>query len=69
MTDPDVPRHAEDASARKPGPRSLLSDKPPRRFPAWLAIPVAALGGYMAADWPGAVFGVVAGYFLWRSRR
>ncbi|MBW3535730.1 MAG: hypothetical protein KY453_11045 [Gemmatimonadetes bacterium] len=63
------PRPDEDTpTGRRPG-RTPRQRPAPRRFPAWLAIPVATLGGFMAASWLGGLFGAIAGYFLWRSRR
>jgi hypothetical protein len=47
------------------------SSKPPsaRRFPAWLVIPLAAGAGFFTATWPGFIFGLVVGTFLWKMRR
>jgi hypothetical protein len=38
------------------------------RVPSWVMLPVGAAVGYFVADWPGAIFGGVIGFFLWRSR-
>ena len=38
------------------------------RVPSWAMLPVGATVGYLVADWPGAIFGGVIGFFLWRSR-
>jgi hypothetical protein len=31
-------------------------------------VPLAAGAGFLTAEWPGAVFGLVVGIFLWRIR-
>jgi hypothetical protein len=38
------------------------------RVPSWVMFPVGATVGYLVAGWPGAIFGGVIGFFLWRSR-
>ena len=38
------------------------------RIPPILMVPVGASVGWLVANWPGAIFGVVIGIFLWRSR-
>ena len=38
------------------------------RIPAWVMLPVGLAVGWFVASWPGAVFGGVIGFFLWRSR-
>ena len=38
------------------------------RIPAMFMVPVGLAVGWFVADWPGAVFGGVIGFFLWRSR-
>ena len=74
MSGPDRPEPAagpeeEPTPGRRPPRAPRRSPGEARRFPAWLAIPVAAFGGWWAAEWPGALFGAVAGFFLWRARR
>ena len=66
---PAGPEDAEPKPGRRPARAPRRTPGQARRFPAWLAIPVAAFGGWWAADWPGALFGAVAGFFLWRARR
>lgn len=36
--------------------------------PPWVMLPVGAGVGYLVGNWPGAIFGGVIGFFLWRSR-
>ena len=38
------------------------------RIPAFVMFPVGLAVGWFVADWPGAIFGGVIGFFLWRSR-
>jgi hypothetical protein len=37
-------------------------------IPAWVMFPVGLAVGWFVAGWPGAAFGGVIGFFLWRSR-
>jgi len=45
------------------------SRKPALRVPAWLVVPFAAGIGWIVAQSPGLVFGLLAGIALWWSRR
>jgi hypothetical protein len=36
--------------------------------PPWVMLPVGAGVGFLVGNWPGAIFGGVIGFFLWRSR-
>jgi len=45
------------------------SRKPALRVPAWLVVPLAAGIGWIVAQIPGLVFGLLAGIALWWSRR
>ena len=36
--------------------------------PPWVMLPVGVGVGYLVANWLGAIFGGVIGFFLWRSR-
>ena len=38
------------------------------RVPSILMFPVGLGVGWVVAGWPGAIFGGVIGFFLWRSR-
>ncbi|MBT8395548.1 MAG: hypothetical protein HKO65_07100 [Gemmatimonadetes bacterium] len=38
------------------------------RVPPFVMLPVGLVVGWMVANWIGAVFGGVIGFFLWRSR-
>lgn len=39
-----------------------------RLIPPWVVIPLAGGAGFLTADWPGLVFGLLLGVFLWRLR-
>lgn len=45
------------------------SMKPARRVPAWVVVPLAAAIGWIVAQIPGLIFGLIAGIALWWSRR
>jgi len=38
------------------------------RVPGIVVVPVLIGVCWFVADWPGAIFGGVAGFFLWRTR-
>lgn len=42
----------------------------PRRIPVpWWALTLAGGGvGFLVAEWPGAVFGALLGFFAWKLR-
>ena len=67
--DPSPGAPGEEPPAERRPPRKPARRPARRSIPAWVVLPAATIGGWFAAGWPGAVFGALAGFLLWRSRR
>ncbi len=54
--------------AKKAKPKPQDEESGGFRVPAWAMLPVGVGVGWLVANWLGAIFGGVIGFFLWRSR-